>query len=507
MTILLEAYRYVGGEVIRLSRRGIVSDPVEPAPGAAQIVAVTASADDGNVPARAIDGDLSTRWSADGDGQWITCELSSLFTVGAVNLAWFKGDERVAYFDVQLSTDGSSWWTAYRGSSSGTTLDFGRYDFVGKSASHARIIGRGNSKNTYNSLTEIQVLGVFDPPVTDVPPAPILTPVEQDGAVGLTWELGYGVGADTWTVRRATTSGGPYTDIVSGLTVLNYTDTNVVNGTKYFYRVRGVNVNGTGPDSAEKSATPVADTESAADKVMQVDFDGTPLGEYTEVRAQADWDNKLTSYRTNGNGHIVSNAEGGRMLQAKTDAGTIGNTINFKVVLPTHYDEGVLTYRLRFGDGFDFSKNGGKLPGLAGGPDGYAPKSCEDVDGTNGFSTRHMWHKGGTLENYVYHTDKPSKCGHNFNIYNGLVHNRWYVIRQRVVMNTPGQYNGILESWVDGVKLFSKTNFRWRASGVTGLGVNQIMFHTYFGGNVLKNWAHDRDEYIFYDDIVWELYN
>ncbi|NLG85578.1 MAG: discoidin domain-containing protein, partial [Firmicutes bacterium] len=32
------------------------------------IVAVSASADDGNVPANAIDGDLDTRWSALGDG-------------------------------------------------------------------------------------------------------------------------------------------------------------------------------------------------------------------------------------------------------------------------------------------------------------------------------------------------------------------------------------------------------------------------------------------------------
>src|SRR5262245_51346696 len=34
-------------------------------------VSATASADDGNVPANALDGSLVTRWSAFGDGQWI----------------------------------------------------------------------------------------------------------------------------------------------------------------------------------------------------------------------------------------------------------------------------------------------------------------------------------------------------------------------------------------------------------------------------------------------------
>jgi poly(beta-D-mannuronate) lyase len=36
---------------------------------------VTASANDGNVPGNAVDGDLNTRWSANGDGQWLQLEM------------------------------------------------------------------------------------------------------------------------------------------------------------------------------------------------------------------------------------------------------------------------------------------------------------------------------------------------------------------------------------------------------------------------------------------------
>src|SRR3954447_2860415 len=86
------------------------------------VVGVVASADDGNVPANTLDNDLSTRWSAEGDGVWIRYDLGSAKTIGSVSIAWHKGDTRKDTFDVQLSDDGSSWTTALaRKTSTGTT--------------------------------------------------------------------------------------------------------------------------------------------------------------------------------------------------------------------------------------------------------------------------------------------------------------------------------------------------------------------------------------------------
>jgi fibronectin type 3 domain-containing protein len=73
--------------------------------------------------------------------------------------------------------------------------------------------------------------------------------------VDLSWNSE--LGADSYTVLRSTTSGGEAT-LVSGLTVTNYTDSSVVDGTRYYYQVRVVNnTYGTGPTSAEASAIPV----------------------------------------------------------------------------------------------------------------------------------------------------------------------------------------------------------------------------------------------------------
>lgn len=120
---------------------------------------VTASANDGNVPANTVDGSLATRWSAQGNPQWIRYDLGAVKTPAWVRLAFLNGDTRIYTFDVQLSTDGSNWTTAYSGTSSGTTTALETYNFPNAAARHVRIVGHGNSVNTWNSITETEVWG------------------------------------------------------------------------------------------------------------------------------------------------------------------------------------------------------------------------------------------------------------------------------------------------------------------------------------------------------------
>jgi fibronectin type 3 domain-containing protein len=72
--------------------------------------------------------------------------------------------------------------------------------------------------------------------------------------IDLTWDPSAG-GAISYQVRRSTTAGGPYAVIFTPTTT-GYTDTDVVNGTTYYYVV---NANGSCPSapSAEVSAAPV----------------------------------------------------------------------------------------------------------------------------------------------------------------------------------------------------------------------------------------------------------
>ncbi|MEU0789683.1 polysaccharide lyase family 7 protein [Amycolatopsis sp. NPDC005961] len=139
-----------------------VCAPVAHAAGAPvlAVAAVSASGDDGHVPAASLDGDLGTRWSAEGDGAWIEYDLGSAQTVGSVALAWYQGDARVFTFDVQVSGDGSAWATVLsRHASSGRTADFEAADFADTAGRYVRIVGHGNTKNDWTSIAEAHVLG------------------------------------------------------------------------------------------------------------------------------------------------------------------------------------------------------------------------------------------------------------------------------------------------------------------------------------------------------------
>lgn len=122
--------------------------------------AVSASANDGNLPANSVDGQLATRWSALGDGQWIQYDLQAQRMVGKVKIAWHNGSSRRSRFDIQVSADGKAFTTVYSGQSSGTTNARETYDFTDVSARHVRIVGHGNSSNLWNSVTEAEVHGL-----------------------------------------------------------------------------------------------------------------------------------------------------------------------------------------------------------------------------------------------------------------------------------------------------------------------------------------------------------
>lgn len=88
----------------------------------------------------------------------------------------------------------------------------------------------------------------------------------QIGTPSLTAEAGVAKVMLSWTpaaaanrymLKRATNKEGPYTIVAENLTGTNYTDTNLVNGQPYYYKVSGANESGTGLESAVAAARPV----------------------------------------------------------------------------------------------------------------------------------------------------------------------------------------------------------------------------------------------------------
>ena len=136
-----------------------ILSPADDFPGGNVCVPVSASANDGNVPANVQDNDYNTRWSAEGDGQWIQFCLNAATTISRVDIAFYNGTLRQTFFDILTSTDGTNWTPAATGlQSSGTSNALEAFTFSARSAKHVRILCHGNSTNGWNSLTEVRIV-------------------------------------------------------------------------------------------------------------------------------------------------------------------------------------------------------------------------------------------------------------------------------------------------------------------------------------------------------------
>lgn len=128
-----------------------------------EISKVSSLTNDGNVAANAIDSNLETRWSAINIGQSIQFTLKNPDTIKLVKIAWYKGDLRTADFLIQVSSDTLNWKTVYTGTSSGTTNSLQTVDIPDIAIKYLRIVGLGNSMNTWNSITEVELWGNTSP--------------------------------------------------------------------------------------------------------------------------------------------------------------------------------------------------------------------------------------------------------------------------------------------------------------------------------------------------------
>jgi hypothetical protein len=158
-------------------------------------------------------------------------------------------------------------------------------------------------------------------------------------------------------------------------------------------------------------------------------------------------------------------------------------------------------YYLRFGD--DWDGRHGKLPGFGGTYDraGWGGKPS---DGYNGWSARGCFscpvNDRVQIGTYCYHADRKSQYGAVWKWRTqdrGLLEkNRWYCIEQYLRLNSPGEPNGVIRAWVDGLPAFEKSDIRFRYT--SDLRIEKIWFNIYHGGKE----SAQSDDHVFFDNVV-----
>jgi hypothetical protein len=251
------------------------------------------------------------------------------------------------------------------------------------------------------------------------------------------------------------------------------------------------------------AAAPHRPPPATAGALARVDFDGDPLGAYTPSRLAADWGRDIgwSQGLSEGRARIVA-SDRGRSLRILYPKGSVGpgqGGAQFFIALAGAHDELSCSYRVRFASGFDFVR-GGKLPGLVG---GSHPTGGHPDDG--GFSARSMWRAGGAAVQYVYFPRQASTYGIDLPYLSPsgaparFQPGTWHLVEQRIVMNTPGQANGVLQAWLDGHLVLDEHGRVWRLDD--RVHIDAFYFSTFFGGND-PSWGATRDEVVDFDDFV-----
>lgn len=239
--------------------------------------------------------------------------------------------------------------------------------------------------------------------------------------------------------------------------------------------------------------------------LWSLNFQNSPVGNYTESDIRRDWEG--TEWANPKDHAEIIDEAGNRFVRITYIQGMVGPnggaqwSTNFARAGRGPFDELYVSYKMRFRQGFNWVK-GGKLPGLRG---GTGNTGGDKPNGSDGWSGRMMWRRGGEVVQYVYHPDQPTIYGDDFHWSQSGANlsfptNTWITVEHRITMNTPGQYDGIVQGWYNGQLSLNRTNIRFR--DVNTFAVDGFYFSTFFGGGSL-DWSPPRDEYIDFDDFAF----
>jgi hypothetical protein len=250
------------------------------------------------------------------------------------------------------------------------------------------------------------------------------------------------------------------------------------------------------------SPTPVA--PSSGRTIFSQDFNTASVGAYGPDALAAGWMGAMPSDGVRqGRTSVIegAGAREGRSLRVLYPQGGVGSSAGGALwkMHVGRFDDLYCSYSVRFAPDFDFVR-GGKLPGLAG---GAANAGGRKPTGTDGWSARMMWRTGGEVVQYVYHVDQPTNYGEDFHWDRGgqrfFRPGTWHRVEHRIVVNTPGQRDGIVQGWFDGVLALDRRDVRFR--NVNAFAIDVFAFSTFFGGSD-ATWAPVKDEQVTFDQFV-----
>jgi uncharacterized repeat protein (TIGR02059 family) len=115
-------------------------------------------------PNNSKDDNLATKWSVNGDNQWIVFTLDKIFKLSYFEIAFLQEQKYESYFDIYASIDNIKWDPILTNSAScNFSGNFQVFDlpssFANNKYKYVKLVGHGNILNTWNNISEFRIFG------------------------------------------------------------------------------------------------------------------------------------------------------------------------------------------------------------------------------------------------------------------------------------------------------------------------------------------------------------
>jgi len=214
-----------------------------------------------------------------------------------VNLSW-TAEAGATSYHVKRALASTGAYQQIKAASSTAYTDAGLHN----GTPYFYVVTAVNTAGESSNSNQVTATPAAPKPPPANPPAPAtpsgLAATPGNAQVQLTWSAA--TNAASYNVKRATSSGGPYSIVDGALIATSYKDAAVTNGTTYYYAVSARNSAGESSNSASVSAKPVApatasmtgESATSADQIVDsigvnvhLHYTGTPYENFSSVQS------------------------------------------------------------------------------------------------------------------------------------------------------------------------------------------------------------------------------
>ncbi|MDX1472798.1 MAG: cellulose binding domain-containing protein [Reinekea sp.] len=258
----------------------------------------------------------------------------------------------------------------------------------------------------------------------------------------------------------------------------------------------------TEPDEPTTPTTPTTPTEPG-DVMAYYDMNDLSSGfqtkdQWVDYWAPAKWVNGATENRLYVDDQVKYGAHGKsvRTLYPKGKRTSSDSGAQWHMDINGLVDEAYLSYWVKFNEDFDFVL-GGKLPGLAG--------SKTFLERGEDWSARLMWREDGKVEFYTHIADDRERWWWNTEGTQAVfIPGQWHHVEMHYRLNSPGNFDGLMEGWLDGKYVAHYDDVMFRSGSAEGAEskISKVFFSTFFGGSSGDHWNATKDEFSWFDEFI-----